>query len=99
MHKYVNGCGECNTVKVCFICVQFSHNGCCRLSPYRIFCRGGEVFLSRKIDIGRLGVWGLPPRNILTNHCPEIESGGLQEAIADYFQVPITCVQNHFLFF
>ena len=51
---------------------------------YRNFFRNNEIYIKHTF----LGGSGL------TNHCPEIESGGFWQ-LADCSQVPITCVQNH----
>ena len=71
---------------------------------YRIFCwGGGGLFQNSEIDIKHTFLGGsraCPPRKCLTNHCPEIESGGFWQ-LADCSQVPIVCVQNrcHFLLY
>ena len=57
----------------------------------------GECFWNSEIDIKHTLLGGsgdMPPRKCLTNHRPEIESGGFWQQ-ADCSQVPITCVQNH----
>ena len=62
-----------------------------------ILLGGGRTFWNSEIDIKHPFLGG---QKILTNHCPEIESGGFWQ-LADCSQVPITCVLNHchFLFF
>ena len=51
---------------------------------------GGGLFWNSKIDIKYTflgGLGGSRSRNLLTNHCPEIESGGFWQ-LADYSKVP-----------
>ena len=43
---------------------------------------GGGIFWNSEIYIkhtllGGFGPGGMPPQKVLTNHCPEIESGGV----------------------
>ena len=56
-----------------------------------------RLFWNSKIDIKYTFLGGYHPRNLLTNHCPEIESGGVWQ-LADYSKVPsFVCKTTAFL--